>query len=141
MCKLKFWLTTNRIKLRVFFFGRYLGSSRKVVKPRNDREEDHTQVWHRIYHVVGSFFLCACILWNVFSWQTNRSLKKSDVYSHMFFQLLELKQSQWRRQQQWHLTEGFTCTLVFIFLHIYSLLYGHKFGPIYERWFCFYGFS
>ena len=40
MSKLKFWLTTTRIKLGSLFFGRYLGSSRKVVKPKNDREED-----------------------------------------------------------------------------------------------------
>ena len=34
---------------------------------------------------------------------------------------------KWRRQQQWHLTEGFICTLAFIyFLRIYSLLYAKK---------------
>ena len=33
---------------------------------------------------------------------------------------------KWRRQQLWHLTEGFICTLAFIFLRIYSLLYAQK---------------
>ena len=34
---------------------------------------------------------------------------------------------KWRRQQQWHLTEGFICTLAFIyFLRMYSLLYAKK---------------
>ena len=102
-------INSNSYQTRSLFFGRYLGSSRKVVKPRNDREEDHTQVWHRIYRVVGSFFLCACILWNVFSWKTNRSLKKSEVYSFIFFQLLEFKQLQRRRQQQSHLTSFRFC--------------------------------
>ena len=37
-------IISNSYKTWSLFFGRYLGSSRKVVKPKNDRKEDHTQV-------------------------------------------------------------------------------------------------
>ena len=58
--------------------------------------------------------------------KTKPLIEKSEFNSTMFFQLLEFKQSQWRQQQQWHLTEGFLSTLAFIFLHIYSLLYAKQ---------------
>ena len=58
--------------------------------------------------------------------KTKPLTEKSEFNSPMFFQLLEFKQSQWRQQQQWHLTEGFLSTLAFIFLDIYSLLYAKQ---------------
>ena len=58
--------------------------------------------------------------------KTKPLTEKSEFNSTMFFQLLEFKQSQWRQQQQWHLTEGFLGTLALIFLHIYSLLYAKQ---------------
>ena len=43
-----------------------------------------------------------------------------------FFNFWSSSNHKWRRQQQWHLTKGFICTLAFIFLHIYPLLYAKK---------------
>ena len=40
------------------------------------------------------FFLCACILWDAVKWKTSRFLKNSEIYSLLFYELLELKQSQ-----------------------------------------------
>ena len=43
-----------------------------------------------------------------------------------FFNFWSTSNHKWRRQQQWQLTKDFICTLAFIFLHIYSLLYAKK---------------
>ena len=91
-------ININSYQTWSLFFGRYFGSLRKVVNPKNDREEDHTEVWHRIYSIVMffrlGFFLCACILWDAVQWKTNCLLKEAEICSLMFFQLLEHKQSQ-----------------------------------------------
>ena len=129
MCKLKFVLTSTRIKLGSLFFGRYFGSSRKVVKPKNGREEDHTQVWHRIYSVVMFFRLGFFFYVHVFCPFNEKQTaywKSLKFVPSCFSNFWSTSNHKWRRQQLWHLTEGFICTLAFIFLRIYSLLYAQK---------------
>ena len=56
------------------------------------------------------FFFSMCMYFvECLFMKTNRSLKKSEVYSFIFFQLLEFKQLQRRRQQQSHLTSFRFC--------------------------------
>ena len=50
-----------------------------------------------------------------------------------FFNFWSTSNHKWRRQQQWHLTKGFICTLAFIFLHIYPLLYAKKYENVIIR--------
>ena len=123
-------ININSYQTWSLFFGRYFGSSRKVVNPKNDREEDHTEVWHRIYSIVMFFsvrFFSMCMYFVGCRSMKNKLLTER-VWNLFpcFSNFWSTSNHKWRRQQQWHLTEGFICTLAFIFLRIYSLLYAQK---------------
>ena len=119
-------INNNSCQTRSLFFGRYLGSSRKVVKPRNDREEDHTQVWHRIYRVVGSFFsMCMYFVECLFMKNKPLAEKVWSLFLYIFptFGVQAITTTTATTIAP---NKSFTCTLVFLFLHIYSLFYAKQ---------------
>ena len=113
-CERSYTIRIRYVWTQIFLYPHKEICGHKNLRKRVDGALEHSRFF---------FFLCACILWNVISWKTNRSLKKSEVYSFIFFQLLEFKQLQRRRQQQSHLTKAsharsfsFFCTYIRFFM-------------------------
>ena len=120
MCKLKFLLTATCIKLGVFFFGRYLASSRKVVKPKKrPRRRSHANFTSDLEHSdifsVWVFFYVHVFCGMPFNEKQTAYWKSLKFVALCFSNFWSLSNHKWRRQQQWHLTKGFTCTLAFSF--------------------------
>ena len=122
-------INSNLYQTWSLFFGRYLGSSRKVVKPKKrPRRRSHASLTSDLEHS-DVFFLLGFFHVHVFCRMPFNEKQTAYWKSLKFIRLCcsnfwSTSNHKWRRQQQWHLTEGFICTLAFIyFLRIYSLLY------------------
>ena len=120
MCKLKFLLTATCIKLGVFFFGRYLGLSRKVVKPKKrPRRRSHASLTsdledNDVFFLLGFFFYVHVFCGMPFNEKQTAYWKSLKFVPLCFSNFWSTSNHKWRREQQWHLTKGFTCTLALI---------------------------
>ena len=118
MCKLKFWSTATRIKLGVFFSAvmkaRHAKSWSQIATAKKIKRPFDIRLENRKFFLLGCFFYVHVFYGMPFNEKQTAYWKSLNLIP-LFFQLLELKQSQWRRQQLWHLTKGFPSTLAFIF--------------------------
>ena len=111
---------------------RFVTQSREAKKrPRRRLHASLTSVLEHsdVFFLLG-FFLCACILWDAVSSKTNCLLKKSEICSLMFFQLLEHKQSQMKTAATMAPNRRLHMHACFYFLRIYSLLYAKKYKTV-----------
>ena len=128
MSKLKFWLTSTRIKLGVFFRPLF----RLVTQIREAKERPRRRSYARLTSDEGNskvflvrfFSMCMYFM----GWRLMRNKPLTEVWSLFFyvFPTFGAQAITMTRQQQWHLTEGFTCTLALILLYIYWYLYAKQ---------------
>ena len=122
-------INNNSYQTWSLFFGRYLGSSRKVVKLKSDLEEDHTQVWHRmlehskVLSVRVFFFMCMCFVGCRLMKNKPLTVKVWNLFPSCFSNFWSSSNHKWRRQQQWHLTKGFKLHARFhFFAHLFAFV-------------------
>ena len=79
-----------------------------------------------MFFLLGFFSMCMYFVG--YRLMQNKPLTEKDwnLFPHVFSTFGAQLNHKWRRQQQWHLTKDFICTLAFILLHIYPLLYEEK---------------
>ena len=117
-------INKNSYQTWSLFFGRYLGSSRKVVKLKNGLEEDHTQVLeHSKVLSVRVFFYVHVFCGMPFNEKQTAYWKSLKFISLCFSNFWSSSNHKWRRQLQWHLTKGFKLHARFhFFAHLFAFV-------------------
>ena len=127
MCKLKFWLTTTRIKLGVFFrpLFRLLTQSREAQKRpwRRSHASLTSDLEHSKVLSVRVFFYVHVFCGMPFNEKQTAYWKSLKFISLCFSNFWSSSNHKWRRQQQWHLTKGFKLHARFhFFAHLFAFV-------------------
>ena len=128
MCKLKFLLTSSRIKLGVFLSAIILARHAKSwSQKKRPRGRLHASLTSDLEHsdVFSVRFFSMCMYFVGCRLMKNKPLTVWNLFPYVFptfgAQAITIKTAT-----TMHLTKGFTCTVAFIFLHIQSLSYAKK---------------
>ena len=125
MCK--FLLTSTRIKLGVFFLAVILARHAKSWGQKTAAKKI-TRKWDMEFRAQWCFFCEVFFYVHVFcgmpfNAKQTAYWKSLKFVPSCFFNFWSTSNHKWRRQQQWHLTKDFICTLAFIFFaHLSAFL-------------------